>query len=375
MCKKKLKSLVKSVICVKKKGMKLNLCVELSGVLNDGLKCVLVDVSKRTMLLCGEKYGFKCDDVLINVETRSVVMMVEKVVNSKVSFPLPFSGLKRDGGCHGLKQNHGLMSQCLNDVSKSLTDVTGSALRVAPVKYCSGCQKQCDKNGSGKPNSGCIDDRMTALNSGVEFRDPKGRAPTAYAKVMQKLNITEDQVLLEVAKFNIVFNRENFAMPESKRGRPKKEGTTSVENMDTKKRGRPKKALKAVEVSSTEDLFATLISEVKAGSSRPALVKETEKAAAKALKEQAKLDAKAVKNAEKQAKKGNKKEAVIVQVPVVVAVAVPVVVEEEEEEEVSVKKFDFNGVTYLRTKDNVLYDAVTQDCIGCLLYTSPSPRD
>ena len=28
------------------------------------------------------------------------------------------------------------------------------------------------------------------------------------------------------------------------------------------------------------------------------------------------------------------------------------------------KKFDFNGVTYLRTKDNVLYDAVTQDCIG-----------
>ena len=62
--------------------------------------------------------------------------------------------------------------------------------------------------------------------------------------------------------------------------------------MDTKKRGRPKKALKAVEVSSTEDLFATLISEVKAGSSRPALVKETEKAAAKALKEQAKLDAK-----------------------------------------------------------------------------------
>ena len=38
--------------------------------------------------------------------------------------------------------------------------------------------------------------------------------------------------------------------------------------------------------------------------------------------------------------------------------------EEEEEEEVKVEKFEFNGVTYLRSSNNVMYDSETQDEIG-----------
>ena len=38
--------------------------------------------------------------------------------------------------------------------------------------------------------------------------------------------------------------------------------------------------------------------------------------------------------------------------------------EEEEEEAVKVEKFEFNGVTYLRSSNNVMYDSTTQDEIG-----------
>ena len=342
---------------------------------------------------CARVYGFSASEAKSKIG--NVVLMcggvmekkaktpVEKKISSKVKLALPFSGAVLAGCCGGLKQNHGLLSQCTNEVSSG---------------YCSGCKKQCDKNASGKPDCGSIEDRMTAFTAGVDFRDPKGRAPVAYAKVMQKLKITEEEVLAEVAKFNVTFNRDHFAMPESKRGRPKKEGSGSKDtdsDAGSKKRGRPKKAPKAVEVSSTEDLFATLISEVKASSPRaevpvpvPAPVpvpieavkkskeaekaaKEQEKQAAKAAKEQEKLAAKAAKEADKLAAKAAKEpkaKKATVPVPVPAPAPAPVPVEEEEEEEeeeeLVVTKFEFKGKTYLRTKANVLYDAKTQDCVG-----------
>jgi hypothetical protein len=349
---------------------------------------VMMEVQQEAIDACAKVYGFSASDARSKIGNVvllcGVVGVVEKkvrkavVVSEKRKLALPFSGAVLAGCCAGLKQNHGLLSQCTNEVSSG---------------YCSGCKKQCDKNASGKPDCGSIEDRMAAFTAGVEFRDPKGRAPVAYAKVMQKLKITEEEVLLEVAKFNVTFNREHFAMPESKRGRPKKEGSKDTDSdAGSKKRGRPKKAPKAVEVSSTEDLFATLISEVKASSPRaevPAPVpvpieavkkskeaekaaKEQEKLAAKAAKEQEKLAAKAAKEAEKLAAKAAKepkakKEKAAVPVPVPVPAPAPAPVEEEEEEEeeeLVVTKFEFKGKTYLRTKANVLYDAETQDCVG-----------
>jgi hypothetical protein len=283
----------------------------------------------------------------------------------KPSVPLPFKGSMQEGCCQGLKQNHGLLTQCHNKCES---------------EYCNGCQKQCDKNASGKPDCGSMSDRMGAYMNGTEFRDPKGRAPMAYAKVMQKLKLTREQVEAEAAKFNVVLEESDFAMPESKRGRPKKavSDTDSDTSSEPKKRGRPKKTEKPVEVSSTEDLFASLISEVKASSPRPQEAvkeepklttaaaaplskkeqKEAEKKAAKEKKEADKQAAKDKKAQEKAAKKESKSVKKTEPVPE------PVPVEEEEEVVLNVKKFVFQGKTYLRTADNVLYDAETQDEVG-----------
>jgi hypothetical protein len=219
---------------------------------------------------------------------------------------------------------------------------------------------------------------MAAYMNGNEFRDPKGRAPIAYAKVMQKLKLTREEVESEASKFNVTLEEADFATPESKRGRPKKavSDTDSEVSSEPKKRGRPKKTEKPVEVSSTEDLFASLISEVKASSPRPQEAvkevskkeqKEAEKKAAKEQKEaekQAAKDKKAQEKAAAKAEKDSKKKEAKTKAAVAEPVPEPVPVEAEEEVVLTVKKFVFQGKTYLRTADNVLYDAETQDEVG-----------
>jgi hypothetical protein len=195
------------------------------------------------------------------------------------------------------------------------------------------------------------------------------------------MKLTREQVEAEAGKFNVVLDDSDFALPESKRGRPKKavSDTDSETSGEPKKRGRPKKAEKPVEVSSTEDLFASLISEVKASSPRPEPSaaplskkeqKEAEKKAAKEQKEaekQATKEKKAQEKAAAKAEKDSKKKTPKEDVKPAVPVPAPVEEEEEEKEEevvLTVKKFVFQGKTYLRTADNVLYDPETQDQVG-----------
>lgn len=281
---------------------------------------MLEDTRRETIRACAEKYKFSAEDALLELglsvkmgkkkETRMKDDSGKKV--SKPEVPLPFTGEIQEDCCRGLKQNHGLLTQC-HKTKES-------------CNYCHGCQKQADKNASGKPNSGSIDDRMAAFTSGKEFRDPKGKAPVAYAKVMQKLKLTKEQVEAEATKQKIELPAEVFNAPIAKRGRPKKNpavtSDTESESSEPKRRGRPKKSGKPVEVSTTEDLFATIISEAKANSPRPDPV--TEK------------------------KEPKKKEPE----------------PEVKEPEVKVKKFEFKGKLYYRTPDNVLYDPKTQECMG-----------
>jgi len=344
----------------------------LTSSLNSGLLRMMEEVRRSTVAECAMKYGFSESEALMSLGVLSLSEGTKKKEakaktekRAKPMVPLPFKGVAQEGCCSGLKQNHGLLTQCQNTCDS---------------EYCKGCQKQCDKNASGKPDCGSVSDRMAAYMKGSEFRDPKGRAPIAYAKVIQKLKLTREQVEGEAAKFNVALEDTDFALPESKRGRPKKavSDTDSEVSSEPKKRGRPKKTEKPVEVSSTEDLFASLISEVKAASPRPEPTKEVSKKEQKEADKQAVKDKKAQEKAaakeqkakteskkkESKAKKDTKKEEVKP-----VPVEVPVEVEEdksEAEEEVvlSVKKFVFNGKTYLRTSDNVLYDADTQDQVG-----------
>jgi len=414
------------------------------------------------------KYGFDGDEAMREL---SVSLAEGKKTKAKKeqaapkaatrempSIPLPFTGAIREDCCLGVKQNHGLYTQCFSAPGES--------------GLCKGCSKQGSKNASGEPDCGLIAKRVM---QGSEYRDAKGRAPVHYTKVMKKQKLTEEQVQAEAAKFGIEIEASHFAIPETKRGRPKKATTSDTESENSsaaggekKARGRPKKAAKVVEVNATEDLFASLMQQAQSASPRPSaagggsaeemsdvssnsgsesdseskvskkktkkskeeseeelaekaakfLAKEEEKekkAAAKAAEKEAEKVKKAAekeaekakklaekeaekvkkaaekeaekakklaeKEAEKEAakaakeekpkkeKKASKKKAeepVKPQAKAVEQVADLESESEEEEEEpvVAVKKFEHEGVTYLKSGDGILYDAKTQSVVG-----------
>jgi len=322
--------------------------VMLSSKVRAGVASMLEDARRETIRACASKYNFSAELALeeLGLSVKMVKKTEKKIKEGKrekPEVPLPFTGAIQSECCHGLKQNHGLLTQCHKKPRES-------------GDYCEGCQKQADKNSSGKPNSGSIEDRLKAFEAGKEYRDPKGKAPIAYVKVMQKLKLTEEQVRAEATKQNIELSDDLFNTPIAKRGRPKKNpavtSDTESESSEPKKRGRPKKTGKPVEVSSTEDLFATIISEAKAeGAVGKANSARAESATEKQVAEKKKESTNGA------AGKKEKKAAV----KVVEKEPEPV---KEKEPEVKVKKFEFKGKLYYRTADNVLYDPKTQECMG-----------
>ena len=399
---------------------------------------------------CASKYGFDGEEALRELSVSIGPPTSKKASKAKVpkaaahptpSIPLPFTGTIRDDCCNGVKQNHGLYTQCFSAVVE-----TG---------LCKGCIKQASKNASGEPDCGLIAKRVM---QGGEYRDAKGRAPVHYTKVMKKQKLTKEQVLAEASKFGIEIDESHFAVPETKRGRPKKATTSDTESETSsasgekkKARGRPKKAAKVVEVNETEDLFASLMQQAQSASPRPPVASSTseaveveedvsdvssgsdseakplkktkkqaqhkeeseealaekatkflekedekekkatakaaakeaekqEKAAAKlaqkeaekATKEAAKAAAKALAEQDKATKKPEtkQKKTKAAAATVVPAVQEPVAdLESEAESEddkpvVTVKKFEHEGVSYLKSSDGVLYDAKSQEVVG-----------
>ena len=192
---------------------------------------------------CAKLYGFDASDALGKVSIKKT----EKEKKERgVIVPLPFSGMVNEEQCQGIKKNYGLYTQCEKKKTKN-------------GEYCTVCDKQAAKNENGEPNWGKIVKRMEE-----GWRDAKGRGPVNYRKVMKKLGLTEEQVMEEATRQGVELDEAHFA-EEVKRGRPKKEkavtsDTESEGSSSSKKRGRPKKAAKVVEVDTTEDLFATLVS-------------------------------------------------------------------------------------------------------------------
>jgi hypothetical protein len=207
-----------------------------------------------------------------------------------------------------------------------------------------------------------MEDRVKA-----DFRGPKGETPKHYSLVMKKLKLTREQVCAEASRMGIVLSEEHFEeqVSEKKRGRPAKKGD-SVAGSETKKRGRPKKVAKEVQEEKTEDLFAGMVEEedniseltepepepekpskeaVKAAKEAEKAAKEAEKAAKKEAEEAAKEAEKAAKEAEKAAKEAEK-----------VAKKAP--------KTDRVKRFEYNGTTYLRSPGTGLVYNMEQDEVG-----------
>ena len=138
---------------------------------------VYVNVKKLS-----EIYNFNAEEAarLLDLPSIEIVRKQEKSKETKSTpaFPLPYNGEMRDDCCHALCKNGGLYTQCV----KVPTDGT----------LCKKCKVSADKN-DGVPEFGTIEMRLAV--DIFEYKDPKGRKPEAYSKVMKKLNLTEEQVL------------------------------------------------------------------------------------------------------------------------------------------------------------------------------------
>ena len=272
------------------------------------------DAMRKAVMSCSEQYGFNGEEALMRLGVDSVTISLKKgegkkkVVSMKPSIALPFTTCN-PSLCNGLKPNHGLYTQCPG------SPVDGKS-------FCKGCMKQCEKNGTDKPDNGTIEDRIKP-----DFKGPKGETPKHYTAVMKKLKLTTEQVLEEASKFGIEIAEEHFTAPigKTKRGRPSKKEKSDDESASSepKKRGRPKKAAKDVKPEETEDLFANLVSNVvvevedenetsslsgsetsnKPKKSKKSKLTDAEKAAAKEAKDAEKASAKEAKDAEKAAAK------------------------------------------------------------------------
>ena len=115
------------------------------------------------------KYNFKVSEALkyLNIERHEEKKEIQKGKNQIL---LPFCGIINEDWCNGVRLNYGLYTQCTNNKDKS--------------GFCKTCHKQGEKNGTGIPTYGTIQDRAKAGN---DFRDPKGKPSIRYANIMEKI--------------------------------------------------------------------------------------------------------------------------------------------------------------------------------------------
>jgi hypothetical protein len=369
-----------------------------SKIVRSKMSSVNVNVKMNKKFLegiekCASLYGFKVEDAIAKImESKKKV----KIVAPKSKFVLPFSGERNEKCCEGLRYNEGLYTQC-------------EVVKKGENKYCAVCEK-------GNLKYGTIDDRM---NRGImDYKDPSGKSPVHYGKIMKKLKITRLDVEEEGKRMGILVDVVHFEEQEEKRGRPK--AVKVVKEKSEKKKGRPKKEPKGLELESkTTDLFASLIAnsvsndiddmceaefvknseengvkkivvseaevlsslivdeKKKISKEEAKALKEQEKALEKAKKEEEKAQAKALKEQEKINKELEKQQKQAIaeikkenkETMKVESKKVPkekVVKEEkvEEEEADIVKKIKYEGVVYLKSKKSGIIYNMEQDVIG-----------
>jgi hypothetical protein len=270
------------------------------------------ELAKRAVKSCGEHYNFDSDEAirllgLMNIKVDRKMPEKEKKASKekavKMAFPLPYNGECARDSCSALRQNQGLYTQCSSSAKKGGV-------------FCKQCQMNADKN-NGVPEYGTIEMRNAV---GIfEYVDPKGRKPVAYTKLMKKYKVDQATVLEEAVKFGININADHFFAPvETSKGRPKKEKVEAKREKGSK--GRPKKAKKVLllDDDGDDDLFASLVADANSNvvvepatkkrgkSDEEKAAEEAKKAEEKAEKEAKRLQEKAEKEAKLAAEKAEK---------------------------------------------------------------------
>ena len=260
------------------------------------------DLASRCIKECATKHGFNAEEEIraLGLENLALIRKQmakksgskaapkekkERVVKEKKSvFPMPFVAENVDiAGCQGLAFNRGLFTQCSKE-------------RMENGNFCKGCQTEADKNSSGCPDCGTVESRLaTGL---YEFKDPKGRSPVSYVKVLEKLKLSSEQALEEAGKLSLELSEDHFVV---------------VEKSKKALKGRPKKAAGAIEADNVTDLFAKLTAEgeeevIEDGEDKPTKAKKAKLSdEEKAIKKAALEEERALKKAEREAKLAEEK--------------------------------------------------------------------
>jgi len=384
--------------------------VHVKGSILDSLEMAFLGVAQKLILDCANMYNFDADEACrrLNISSLKIVdkapsapkVKAPKVKSSQI--PLPFTG-KKEGVCLGLKRNYGLFTQCVE-------------IKVNESGFCKSCAKEHEKTGT-------VDDRLNGDMFNYVSKDGKKSVP--FVNIMKKMNLTKEQVLEEAEKQGVEIPEGHFAEKAKKEKKEKNE----KKETEKKGKGRPKKEKKVLNTENeVSDLFSELIQQanesdddeaekpkenesldkeeakkealrLKEEAKKEALrLKEEAKKEALRLKEEAKEAEKLAKEAQKkelarlkeEAKEAQKKELARLKEEAKKALEVfkspkkekaqeektekpaakspakaKILVEEPEEVEVKVKKFEYNGVKYLRDfNTNKIYDRASQEEIG-----------
>ena len=351
---------------------------------------------------CGKLYNFDSSDAL-----RVLGEVLNNKENKKKSiYPMPFNGTKKEGCCNGIVKNHGLYTQCEKKVKEN--------------EYCKGCEKKpygSIEERLSKDLYDYKDPKGKGPKRYTEVLKKLNISKETIEKEAERLNIKINPIHFEEVVENVKRGRpkteKKVKEVNGKKGRPKKEKKTVVVNNNNeeddlfatlianananvkenveevvasvdavdavevvvesakeaaKEEVKPKKAKKVKEVDPEKEAEKQKKAEEKAAKEAEKEAEKQKKAEEKLAKEaekQKKAEEKLAKEAEKQKKAEEKaaKEAEK-QKKAEEKLAKEAEKKNVEEEADVVRKFDFGGKSYYKSKKSGVIYNMDQEVVG-----------
>ena len=139
--------------------------VELNNETYNYMKVFGAKITEDVVRGLSTTYKFSFEEAMKGLKVEVKEKKEKKETKKKgSSIPLPFCGVISESDCQAIRLNHGLYTQCTNDIVET---INGRGV-------CSTCEKQIQKNTNKLPTYGYITERV---EKGATFRDPKGKSP------------------------------------------------------------------------------------------------------------------------------------------------------------------------------------------------------
>ena len=227
------------------------------------------DLAQRSIKACASHYNFDGEEAvrllgLMNVKLNRARPVEEKpkkvkLVVAKAAFPMPYNGEFNDACCYALRQNSGLYTQC-------------QSVRKGEAHFCKQCQVLADKT-EGVPEYGTIQMRQaTGIFEYTDPKGRKPVAYTKVMKKykIDQEKVLEEAGKFNV---QINAEHFVVAEVDSKRGRPSSKASEKVPKEAKGSKGRPKKAKKVLQIEGDDDdLFASLVADANNNSGDEAVI-------------------------------------------------------------------------------------------------------